>query len=364
MYIIGIVGKSGSGKSFFAKHLAKHFKDNCLLIEMDTIGHQVVAEDKDVIQTLISYFGDSILDDHHMIDRKKLSNLVFSNKTALNFLNMATWPAMDKLIQTMIQESKKDFIILDYALLPATKKYFDCCDYKVLIESPIELRMDHLRKREDISVEKFQKREEESLTYNPNDYDLVFQNISYNTNFLSNILGIYTLATFQNNHKKIAYYPGSFDPITYGHMDIINKALKIGYDEVIIAVTANSAKKTMFTLEERYQMITKLYESNFKVKVIKVTDKKASVKVAEEYHCNAMIRGFRNVSDYEYELNLSKVNASISNVATLFINASHQYDFVSSSATRELANLGEDISFYVPPLIENIVYQKLGKNKN
>lgn len=366
MYIIGVCGKTGCGKTTFSTYLFNLFEKSnkkAIYIDIDKIGHNVVANNEKVQKTLIKRFGYKILENKE-ISRKKLSDLVFSNEAALNLLNRITLPAMCEEIDNLISlYSDYDYIILDYALLPKIKDYFKLCNYKILLESSFENRMERVILRDNIDEDKFQDRENSAIEYVREDFDIIVDNdtIEILKNIASNV--VFYLNEI-NKSKKTAYYPGSFDPITYGHMDIIKKALNIGFDEVIIAVTKNNSKKTsMFSFEERYDMIKELYKYNPKVKVILVDSMKASVKIASKYNCQVMIRGLRNVTDFEYELNLSKINSNISKVETIFLTASHKYDFVSSSATRELAYLGEDISFYVPPLIKKKIISKLKESE-
>ena len=147
-------------------------------------------------------------------------------------------------------------------------------------------------------------------------------------------------------------YPGSFDPITKGHMNIIDKASGL-FREVVVAVLNNPNKKNnMFSLDERVHMIEKLYKENPNVKVI--FGNKAAVDVAIDNDCPAIIRGLRGISDYDYELQLSEINKDISNgkVNTICLFADSKYQFISSSVVKEVFFLGKDISKYVPLAVE------------
>lgn len=156
-------------------------------------------------------------------------------------------------------------------------------------------------------------------------------------------------------------YPGSFDPITKGHMNIIEQASNL-FDEVIVAVMQNSLKKTgLFTLEERVEIIKELYQKVDNVKVILGSG--ASVDVALLNECKAIIRGFRSLSDYDYEVQLQQLNKEISNnmVNTVCLFADKEYQFVSSSMVKEVLNLDKDISKYVDPVVKE---KMLIKKKN
>ena len=156
-------------------------------------------------------------------------------------------------------------------------------------------------------------------------------------------------------------YPGSFDPITKGHMNIIEQASNL-FDEVIIAVLQNPTKKNgLFTLEERLEIINELYKKIDNIKV--VTGESAAVDIAILYECKAIIRGLRSFSDYDYEVALQQINKDISNnqINTICLFADKEYQFISSSIVKEVLNLDKDISKYVDPYVEKKLYLKKGK---
>jgi len=157
-------------------------------------------------------------------------------------------------------------------------------------------------------------------------------------------------------------YPGSFDPITKGHMDIINQASEL-FDEVIVAILQNPNKKTsFFTIEERLEIIKRLYENYDNIKV--VSGNSATVDLALLYECKAIIRGLRGLSDYDYEVQLAQVNKDISNnkVNTICLFADKEYQFISSTVVKEVLNLNKDISNYVDPYVKKKLYLKKGVN--
>ena len=146
-------------------------------------------------------------------------------------------------------------------------------------------------------------------------------------------------------------YPGSFDPITKGHMNIIEQASQL-FDEVVIAVLQNPEKKSsLFTLEERMNIIQELYQRMNNIKVISGSG--ASVDLAMLHECKAIIRGLRSLSDYDYEVQLQQINKDISNnqVNTVCLFADREYQFISSSMVKEVFSLGKDVSNYVDPLV-------------
>ncbi len=154
-----------------------------------------------------------------------------------------------------------------------------------------------------------------------------------------------------------AMYPGSFDPITKGHLDIITRASKL-FDEVFVAVLANPKKKANFTNQERVDMIEKCVSSLPNVKVI--TEYELAVRVAKKYGCNTLVRGIRAVADYEYELQQATANMMLdSEIETLFFVSRPEYSFLSSSVAREIAAFNGDISSFIPKEIIEEVKAKL-----
>lgn len=142
-------------------------------------------------------------------------------------------------------------------------------------------------------------------------------------------------------------YPGSFDPITKGHMNIIEQASTL-FDEVIIAVMQNPLKKSsLFTLDERIKIIKELYKKIDNVSVI--SGNGATVDIALMNECKAIIRGLRSLSDYDYEVQLADVNKDISDgkINTICLFADKEYQFISSSMVKEIFRLDKDISKYV-----------------
>ncbi len=146
-------------------------------------------------------------------------------------------------------------------------------------------------------------------------------------------------------------YPGSFDPVTKGHMNIINQA-SVLFDEVIVAVMQNPLKKSyFFTLEERIEILKEIYRKLDNIRIILGSG--ASVDIALENDCKSIIRGLRSLSDYDYEVQLQQINKDISNnrVNTICLFADRDYQFISSSMVKEVFNLGKDISAYVDPIV-------------
>lgn len=164
---------------------------------------------------------------------------------------------------------------------------------------------------------------------------------------------------------KKALYPASFDPITYGHMDIISQALKI-YDKIVVASLVNSNKKSgMFTLGERTNLIKEIYKDNPKVEVITITENITAVDVAINNGCETMIRGLRDLTDFAEELKLSELNLTISEgkISTVAFFANPTKTTISSSTTKELARYGKNIDSFVHPIVKAAIAEKLKSRK-
>lgn len=156
-----------------------------------------------------------------------------------------------------------------------------------------------------------------------------------------------------------AIYPGTFDPITVGHLDVIKRASKI-YDKLIVAVMENNKKNCTFTEAERKAMIEKCIKDLPNVQV--VVGDGLTVDFAKKNKCNVIIRGIRAVSDYESELALATANMSLDNkIETVFMVAKPELSFLSSSIAKEIASFNGDISSYIPKPIIKDVSKKLYK---
>jgi len=155
------------------------------------------------------------------------------------------------------------------------------------------------------------------------------------------------------NLKKIALYPGTFDPITNGHFDVIKRALKL-FDEVIIAVAISQDKKPMFTLENRIKMINKAIENLENVKVIGFDN--LTVEVAKEHKATVLIRGLRAISDFEFELQLAYLNNSLDDtIETIYLMPKLEHAFISSSAVRSLLKFNAKTSHLLPKEVQEII---------
>ncbi len=159
---------------------------------------------------------------------------------------------------------------------------------------------------------------------------------------------------------KKAIYAGTFDPITYGHMDVISRAQAM-FDQIVIGVSASAGtKKTLFTLTERVALIRSLFPPSRTIQVIPFAS--LLVDVAKKIRAQTMIRGIRAVSDFDYELQLALMNRKLAPaIETVFLMPSEKYIFISSSLVREIASLGGDVSHLVPPVVARALRKKLKK---
>jgi pantetheine-phosphate adenylyltransferase len=157
---------------------------------------------------------------------------------------------------------------------------------------------------------------------------------------------------------KIAVYPGSFDPITYGHLDIIERGLKV-FDEIIVAVACNSQKNSLFTYDERVALLRDVLKDERRVSVDTFTGLLIDYVSARQAH--VIIRGLRAISDFEYEFQIAQMNSCIGKgVETLFMMTSLQYGYLSSSIVKEVCSLNGNIDRFVPPEVKTALKAKFG----
>jgi|TARA_B110000914_G_scaffold200324_1_gene191911 pantetheine-phosphate adenylyltransferase len=157
---------------------------------------------------------------------------------------------------------------------------------------------------------------------------------------------------------KVAIYPGSFDPITFGHMDIIERACGI-FDKVILAVAESQSKKPLFTLEERLSMTESIYSDHPKIETVSFS-RKLTVELARDHKACAIIRGLRAVADFEYEFQLATMNRTLApDIESIFLTPKDTLIYVSSSLVKEIAELKGDVSRFVHPNIDQALKAKL-----
>lgn len=161
---------------------------------------------------------------------------------------------------------------------------------------------------------------------------------------------------------KVAVYPGSFDPVTYGHLDIIKRASQM-FDKVIVAVMCNSAKTPLFTLDERVKMIRESVSGLNNVYVESFSG--LLIDYCKKENIHIVIRGLRAITDFEYELQIAQTNKELSHseVDTVFLTTSLQYSYLSSSVVKEVASYNGDITPCVPDFVADTLYKKYGFRK-
>ena len=160
---------------------------------------------------------------------------------------------------------------------------------------------------------------------------------------------------------KRAIYPGSFDPITFGHLDIIRRSAKI-VDELVIGVLVNSSKNSLFSLEERVSMIREVTRDIPNVRVESFGG--LLIDYMKEIDATIIVRGLRAVTDFEYELQIAQTNhVQNPDIDTIFLTTSLNYSYLSSSIVREFASYGGDISKFVPSELIPLIYAKYQLSK-
>jgi len=153
-----------------------------------------------------------------------------------------------------------------------------------------------------------------------------------------------------------AVFPGSFDPVTFGHLDVIKRSVKI-FDQVIVAVGDSPAKEYLFTGQDRLEMVRRLVQDIPEVQVEGFTG--LTVEYVKSKHAQVIVRGLRNLSDVEYEFKLALTNRAVAGVETVFIMTSEQFGFTSASLIREIARYGGDLSNLVPDIVLQKIKEKM-----
>lgn len=160
---------------------------------------------------------------------------------------------------------------------------------------------------------------------------------------------------------RIGIYPGTFDPITNGHIDIINRSVLL-FDKVIVAVTTNPAKSPLFSIDERIEMVVSSTSSLQNVEVDSFDD--LLVNYAQNKKATAIIRGLRATSDFEFEFQMALVNRKLSNqLVTVFLMPNEKYTYLNSTIVKEVASFHADVSFFVPETANKKLLEKFSPNK-
>lgn len=157
-----------------------------------------------------------------------------------------------------------------------------------------------------------------------------------------------------------AVCPGSFDPVTNGHIDIIERASNL-FDEVVVAVGVNASKRRLFSAEERMDMLEQACAGFANVTVAGFTG--LLTTFCEERGIHAIVKGLRAVSDFDYELQMAQMNASLTDVETVFVPTSPEYSFLASSLVKEVASYGGDVSSLVPGFVNTRLLARLAERR-
>ena len=154
--------------------------------------------------------------------------------------------------------------------------------------------------------------------------------------------------------------PGSFDPVTNGHIDIIARAATL-FDEVVVAVGVNASKKRLFTPDERIEMLTVACAEWDNVAVDSFTG--LLTDFCQQHDIHAIVKGLRAVSDFDYELQMAQMNSSLADIETVFVPTSPEYSFLASSLVKEVATFGGDVSGLLPESVHERLVRRLAENR-
>ena len=145
--------------------------------------------------------------------------------------------------------------------------------------------------------------------------------------------------------KRIAVFPGTFDPFTLGHMSIVSRGLEL-LDEVVIAIGINDSKRTYFTVEQRLEMLRDLFRDNPRIRVVSYDS--LTIDLAKQWNARFILRGIRSVNDFEYEKTIADVNRKLSGVETIILFTEPELPHISSTIVRELLRFGHSVDEFVP----------------
>lgn len=338
--MIGVVGKSGSGKTYFSNLLNKN--DEFTIIHVDEIVHEILKEEK-FGKAFVTKYGIGFMEENR-IDRKKLGQYLFSSSEIMDEYNEFIWPFIEEKIDAIIERSKKP-IIIDWMQLPITK-YFEMCDKKILVKAPLKIRMERIGKRDQISADYKEKREKFMLEYEDTKFDEVIVNDGTDLSSYADDIIRQTLT--------IGFYAGSFDPFTNGHLEVIKKASCL-FDKVIVGIGKNPDKKRHYQEEEMREAISySLKKIGICAEVIIYSG--YTFIEAQKRHASAFIRGLRDQTDYQYEEEIAAFNEEHSGIDTIYLRAG-KVGNISSTLVRNLIEKGEDIKELIP----EPVYQYMKK---
>ena len=176
--IIGICGKSGSGKTTISNYLKEIYQEAVVVVDIDKIGHKSYSNEE-VRKKIIDQFSDKVLTNNE-VDRKKLAPIVFNSKDNMHILEEITWGYMKKEIDQIIDDNKQKIIVLDWLLLPYTD-YYNMCDLKILLDIPFEIRKERVLKRDKIAEENFLERDNNAPNYKKEDFDIILKDTTTET---------------------------------------------------------------------------------------------------------------------------------------------------------------------------------------
>ena len=157
-----------------------------------------------------------------------------------------------------------------------------------------------------------------------------------------------------------AIFPGSFDPITNGHLDVISRAIRL-FDELVIAVATNPIKNQLFTPQERVEMIEEIIQKRKMSGVLVESFEGLTVEYAAKRRADVILRGLRSLTDVHYEFQLAMTNRAVAGIETVFVMTGEQFDFTSSTLIREVASLGGDLSNLIPENVHKRLKQRFDK---
>ena len=333
MKLLGITGQTGAGKSTHARYLNRN--NDFTLVEVDKEVHDLLR-----CPNLLAEIA-TLLGSTKPLDRRGIGEIVFANPDLRDRYNHFIKPKIESRIDDIIYSSTKP-VILDWALLPLSK-YYRMCEYKILVQMPTQYRRQVVMRRDNICENYFNRRDAASLQYTPADFDTIHEN-TYNPNF--------PLSTSNIPLVGKAFFAGSFDPFTNGHLDIVKQALA-DHSELVIGLGQSEKKQPKYPRQAMKAAIEKTVAPLGNVRVVEYQGTTAAAAIANG--CNILVRGIRDQHDQDYEGLAERTNLANGGIGTKFYYPSTpELDKLTSTYVRNLTDM-ETIKTLVPVAVYEMI---------
>lgn len=355
--VILVTGISGSGKSTLCKRLTAKLNLKKLgykYIDVDQLSHKIY-DIPEVLSKVKDLFGNEVFDNSGSFDRKKLGKIFFSEPESEKVIEFKNYSR--EIIESLLNSELTENCVIDWILLPQLSIWKDITTLKILCESEDNnVRKNKIMSRDNVSLEYIELRDSGAPEYNYKEFDSIYTN-KYRDICMLNFIECFIEKYILKQKESKAFYAGSFDPFTNGHLHIVKCASKL-FDKVYIGIGTNPKKKRTYSPDCMMTAIEKDLQENKIFNVEVVIFEKLTADIAIELGCDYLIRGIRNGVDYDYEENLAMINHEILGIDTLYLRAG-EYGSISSSMVKELLNYDKDVENFVPRNVFELIRRKI-----